>query len=259
MTFLKKTAILWPLKSYVGGLLNIEPSVPRMPHGKKYNEAKKLVDPKKLYAPEEAVDLVKKTSTTKFDSTVEIHINLGIDVKKGDQQVRATLTLPHATGKTKKVAAFVNADKEKEAKEAGADLVGGEDLINEIAKTSKTNFDVAVATPDMMVKLAKIAKVLGPSGLMPNPKTETVGPNVKKMIEELKKGKLSFKNDAQGNLHQLIGKVSMENKSLMENLITFVEAVKKTKPASSKGVFLKSVTLKSTMGPGIHLDTAKLA
>jgi len=229
-----------------------------MPRSKRYAELKKLIDTKKLFAPEEAVELVKKTSNTKFDATVEIHVNLGIDVKKGDQQVRTTITLPHATGKTKKVCAFVNPDKEKEAKEAGADVVGGEELIAEIAKTSKFDFDVAVATPDMMAKLAKIAKILGPAGLMPNPKTETVGPNVKKMVEELKKGKLAFKNDATGNLHQMIGKVSMDSKALVENFSVFMDAIKKAKPASSKGIYIKSVTLKSTMGPGIHLDLTKI-
>ena len=229
-----------------------------MPRSKRYAELKKLIDTKKLFAPEEAVELVKKTSNTKFDATVEIHVNLGIDVKKGDQQVRTTITLPHSTGKIKKVCAFVNADREKEAKDAGADIVGGEELIAEIAKTSKFDFDVAIATPDMMAKLAKIAKILGPAGLMPNPKTETVGPNVKKMVEELKKGKLAFKNDATGNLHQMIGKVSMDSKALVENFSTFMDAIKKAKPASSKGIYIKSVTLKSTMGPGIHLDLTKI-
>ncbi len=229
-----------------------------MPRSKRYQEVKKLVDAKKLYPIAEAMELMKKTTLTKFDGTAEVHLNLGIDVRKGDQQVRSTITLPHATGKIKKVAAFVNADKEKEAKEAGADLIGGEDLINEIAKSSKIEFDVAVATPDMMPKLAKIAKILGPVGLMPNPKTETVSPNVKKMVEELKKGKLSFKNDAQGNVHQAFGKMSMDAKALTENLAAFIEAVRKTKPASSKGSFIKTMTIKSTMGPGIHVDPSSV-
>ena len=202
------------------------------------------------------MELVKQTSKTKFDSTIEVHINLGIDVKKGDQQVRATLLFPHSIGKSKKVVAFVPADREKDAKEAGADTVGGEDLINEIAKSGKIDCDVTVATPDMMPKLAKIAKILGPSGLMPNPKTDTVGPNIKKIVEEIKKGKVAFKNDATANLHQAIGKSSMDAKALVENLNVFVEAVKKTKPASSKGVFLKSVTVTSTMGPAIHVDAS---
>lgn len=230
-----------------------------MPHGKRYNEGAKLIDPKKTYPLTEALELVQKTGKTKFDASVEVHINLGIDVKKGDQQVRATIIFPHATGKSKKVIAFVSGDKEKDAKEAGADIVGGEELIAEIAKTGKTDFDVAVATPDMMVKLSKIAKILGPSGLMPNPKTDTVGTNVKKMVEEIKKGKVSFKNDTQGNLHQVIGKVSNGVQALSENFNVLIEAVKKSKPASSKGTYLKSVTLASTMGPGVRLDLTRLS
>lgn len=230
-----------------------------MSHGKRYNEAKKLVDPKKGYTLTEAIELVQKTSKTKFDGSVEVHINLGIDVKKGDQQVRSTIIFPHSVGKSKKVVAFVSGDKEKEAKEAGADIIGGEELIAEIAKTGKIDFDVAVATPDMMVKLSKIAKVLGPSGLMPNPKTDTVGPNVKKMVEEIKKGKVAFKNDAQGNLHLLIGKVSSSVQALSENFNVLIDAVRKSKPASSKGTYLKSVTLTSTMGPGVHLDLTRLS
>lgn len=227
-----------------------------MARSKRYQELKKLVDVKKLYSPLEAMELVKQTAKTKFDSTVEVHLNLGIDVKKGDQQVRATILFPHSIGKSKKVIAFVPGDREKEAKDAGADIVGGEDLINEIAKTGKVDCDITVATPDMMPKLAKVAKVLGPAGLMPNPKTETVGPNIKKIIEEIKKGKVAFKNDATANMHQAIGKSSMDAKALAENLTTFVEAVRKTKPASSKGVYLKSVTVTSTMGPAIRVDAS---
>jgi large subunit ribosomal protein L1 len=227
-----------------------------MARSKRYQELKKLIDAKKFYSPADAMELVKQTAKTKFDSTVEVHVNLGIDVKKGDQQVRATLLFPHSIGKSKKVVAFVAADREKDAKEAGADIIGGEDLINEIAKSGKIDCDVTVATPDMMPKLAKIAKILGPSGLMPNPKTDTVGPNIKKIIEEIKKGKVAFKNDATANLHQAIGKSSMDAKALVENLGVFIEAVKKTKPASSKGVFLKSVTVTSTMGPAIHVDAS---
>lgn len=225
-----------------------------MPHGKRYMELKKLIDPKKLYSITEAVELVKKTGSAKFDSSVEVHVNLGIDVKKGDQQVRSTLLFPHSVGKSKFVIAFVSADKEKEAKDAGADRVGGEELIAEIAQSGKIDFDVAVATPDMMVKLTKIAKLLGPAGLMPNPKTDTVSANVKKMVEEIKKGKVAFKNDATANVHQLIGKVSLEATVLAENFSAFMDALKKTKPASSKGTFIKSVTLTTTMGPAIKID-----
>jgi large subunit ribosomal protein L1 len=230
-----------------------------MPHGKRYNELKKLVNPKQLYSPADAVELVKKTSNTKFDSTIEVHINLGIDVKKGEQQVRSTIIFPHSIGKTKRVAAIVSAAKEGEAKEAGADVVGGEELINEIAQKGKVDADIVVATPDMMAKMSKVAKVLGPIGLMPNPKTDTVGPNVKKMVEEIKKGKVSFKNDTSGNIHQAIAKASLDAAKITENLNTLVDAVKKNKPASAKGSYLKSVTLTSTMGPGIHVDPSMFA
>lgn len=230
-----------------------------MAHSKRYTELKKLVDPKKLYAPEEAAELAKKTSTTKFDASIEVHVNLGIDVKKGDQQVRSTIIFPHSIGKTKKVIAFVPADKEKDAKDAGADIVGGEELINELASTGKINFEVAVATPDMMPKLAKVAKILGPSGLMPNPKTDTVGTNIKKMIEDVKKGKVAFKNDATGNIHQSVGKASLSAKQIVENLNVLMEAVRKIKPAAAKGTYINSVTLASTMGPGIKVDPSKLA
>ena len=227
-----------------------------MPRSKRYSELKKLIDPKKAYSVAEAVDLVKKTSTTKFDGSVEIHLNLGIDPKKGEQQVRITLVMPNSTGKTKKIAAFVPADKEKEAPDAGADIVGGEELIAQIATTGKIDFDVAVATPDMMPKMAKVAKVLGPKGLMPNPKTETVSANVKKMIEELKRGKISIKNDATGNIHQTIGKTSLDNEKLAENAKAIIEAIRKAKPASSKGVFIKNAVLTSTMGPAIKVDAS---
>jgi large subunit ribosomal protein L1 len=161
---------------------------------KRYNEAAKLVDEKKLYSPEEALELAKKTSTTKFVGSVEVHINLGIDVRKGDQQVRSTLIFPHSIGKMKRVAAFVSGANEGVAKDAGADIIAGEEYITELARTGKIDFDVAVATPDMMPKLAKVAKILGPTGLMPNPKTDTVGTNVKKMIEDVKKGKVAFQD-----------------------------------------------------------------
>jgi large subunit ribosomal protein L1 len=226
---------------------------------KRYAEAAKLVDEKKLYSPEEALELAKKTSTTKFVGSVEVHINLGIDVRKGDQQVRSTLIFPHSIGKMKRVAAFVSGGNEAVAKEAGADIIAGEEYITELARTGKIDFDVAVATPDMMPKLAKVAKILGPTGLMPNPKTDTVGTNVKKMIEDVKKGKVAFKTDNTANLHQAIGKTDLGPKEILENFNTLLEAVKKAKPASAKGTYLKSVTVTSTMGPGVKIDTAKIA
>lgn len=227
-----------------------------MAHSKRYSELKKLIVPKKAYPLTEALELAKKTSMTKFTGSIELHVNLGIDATKSDQSVRATLTLPHSFGKQKRVAAFVTGEKEKEAKEAGAEIVGGEELIEQIAKTGKVDFDVAVATPDMMPKMARVAKVLGPKGLMPNPKTETVGPNVKKMIEELKKGKVTVKNDATGNIHQAIGKTDMDTSALAENFEAVMGAIRKAKPAGAKGTFLKNVTLAPTMGPGVKVEVA---
>lgn len=221
---------------------------------KKYQSLKSKVDSKKRYSLAEAVDLVKAVAKTKFDATIELHLNLGIDPKKGEEQVRSTIVLPHSFGQSKKVAAFVESGKEDEARSAGADLVGGEELIAEIAKTSKIDFEVAVATPVMMPKLAKIAKILGPKGLMPNPKTETVGPHIKKMVEELKKGKLAFKNDDGGNVHLAVGKASFSKEKLLENLTMALETIKKAKPISSKGTYFQNVVLTSTMGPAIKLQ-----
>lgn len=225
-----------------------------MAHGKRFNELRSSFDQKKSYAIAEAIAIVKKTANVKFDSSVEVHVNLGIDPKKSDQQVRSTATLPHGTGKSKRVAAFVAApEKEKEAKDAGADLVGGEELIAEIAKTGKIEFDVAVATPDMMPKMAKVAKILGPRGLMPSPKNETVTPQVGKAVAALKGGKVAFKNDVTGNVHQVIGKSSFGDDQLTENFTVLMEALRRAKPASSKGTYIKNVTLSSTMGPGVKV------
>ena len=212
------------------------------------------VDKTKVYSSDEAIKLVKETSGVKFDASVEVHAHLGIDIKKSDQQVRATVVLPHGTGKTKKVAVFCSPEKEKEAKEAGADFVYGEEDIKKIKDTGKIEFEVAVTTPDFMPKLAMAAKVLGPKGLMPNPKTDTVGPNIKKMVEELKKGKITFKNDDTGNIHQIIGKVSYPEAKLKENYIAFIDALKKAKPSSSKGTFIQNLIVCSTMGPSIKIS-----
>lgn len=224
--------------------------------GKKYLEAKKLVDPKKLYTPEEAMALIKKTSPTKFDASVEVHVRIGIDASKSDEQIRTVVVLPHGSGQTKRVAAFVPPAKEEEAKKAGADIVGGEDLIAQIAGNSKIDFDVAVATPDMMAKLAKVARILGPKGLMPNPKTDTVGPNVAKMVAELKGGKVSVKNDDAGNVHGIVGKVSFKPEDLAANLKAFMDALKRAKPAKSKGIFIQKIYVSSSMGPSIKIQVS---
>ncbi len=222
--------------------------------GKKYLEAAKLVDKNRLYSLEEAIELVKKTSWVKFDASVEAHFRLGIDPRKGDQQVRGTVILPHFVGKQKRVAAFVPASLEKEAQEAGADIVGGEDLIKKIKQTKKIDFDIALAVPEMMRFLAPIAKILGPKGLMPSPKNETVTTDLAKAIKEIKKGKVSFKNDKTANVHQVIGKVSWDDEKIKENFLAFAEALRKAKPQSSKGNYFKGVVLTSTMGPGIKVN-----
>jgi len=229
-----------------------------MARSKRYQELKKHIDPKQQYGLSEALKLMKETANTKFDGSVEVHMNLGIDVKHSDQQIRTTVVMPHSIGKMKKIAAFVSTDKVKEAKDAGADLAGSDELIDEVMRTGKIDFEIAVATPDMMPKLAKIAKLLGPKGLMPNPKTDTVGANVTKMIEELKRGKVTIKSDATGNVHQMIGKTSLENEKLTENFMTLLTTVRKSKPAKSKGTYIKNVVVTSTMGPAVRVDVASL-
>lgn len=221
---------------------------------KRLLEASKLIDAKKTYSLEEAVKLAKETSTVKFDASVEVHARLGIDPKKGDQQIRSTVSLPHGTGKTIKIAAILPEDLHKEAKAAGATLVGGDELIDEIAKTKKVDADVVVTTPDMMKNMAKIAKVLGPKGIMPNPKTDTVTAQPIKQIEQLSKGKVSFKNDATANVHVAVGKVSFTEDQLKANITTFIDALQKAKPTSSKGIYLKSIYLATSMGPSIKIS-----
>ncbi len=212
------------------------------------------VDFKKVYSLDEAIALVKKTSNVKFDASVEVHARLGIDPSKGEQQIRATVVLPHGTGKTKSVAAFVGTNDEKDAKDAGADFIYGEADIKKIKDTGKIEFDIAIATPEMMPKLAIAAKVLGPKGLMPSPKTETVGKDVKKMVTELKRGKAAFKNDDTANVHQMIGKVSFPDVQIKENFTAFLEALKKAKPNTAKGTFIKTLYLASSMGPSVRTE-----
>lgn len=221
---------------------------------KRFKEAKAKVDSNKLYPLLDAIKLVKETSTVKFDSSLEVHLRLGIDPKKTDQAVRASFMLPNGSGKTKKIAAFVTADKEKEALAAGADIVGGKDLIERIKKDSKCDFEIAIAVPEIMRDLSAIAKILGQKGLMPNPKVGTVTADVKKAIEEIKKGKVDFKSDDGGNIHIMAGKTSFPENNLKENILAFLEAVKKVKPDSVKGTYLVSMVISSSMGPGIKVQ-----
>lgn len=221
---------------------------------KRFKEVRAQIDPKITYSIEEAIKLAKTTAKVKFDASIDVHCRLGIDIKKSEEAVRGTVTLPNSAGKTKRVAAFVEPEKEAEAKAAGADLVGGEEMINELLSKGKIDFDVAVATPGMMPKLAKAAKILGPKGLMPNPKTDTVSQQIGKIVTEQKAGKLSFKNDDTGNVHATIAKASMDDAKILENFNVFMEALRKTKRPSSKGIFIRSCTMVSTMGPSIRVS-----
>lgn len=222
-------------------------------HGRLYVEASKSVDKDKLYTPEEAVKLVKSLSKRKFDETVEIAMNLNIDTTKSDQQVRSSFTLPNGTGKTKKIL-VVTKTKADEAKEAGADYVGDEDMIEKIVKENWFDFDTMVATPEMMVSLGKIGKILGPKGLMPNPKTGTVTVNVKDAIVNIRKGMVEYRADSNGNVHAIVGKVSFDEDKLTENLVAFIKEVIKNKPSGVKGTFVKNISISSTMGPGVKID-----
>jgi large subunit ribosomal protein L1 len=220
---------------------------------KKLQDAAKLVDKNKEYALVEAVTLVKQTAKAKFDETVELHIKLGIDPKQSDQTVRGTVTLPNGIGKTRKVAVLTKGEKQKEAQNAGADKIGAEDLIEEISKGT-LDFDVLVATPDIMKDLSKVAKILGPKGLMPNPKAGTVTFEIGATVSELKKGRVEYKNDSYGIIHVPVGKVSFAQEKLAENIKVLFDAVLKSKPSSSKGQYVRSVSISSTMGPGVYVD-----
>ena len=217
-------------------------------------EAIGKIDKSKVYTVADAVALLKETSKVKFDPSVEIHVNLGIDSKKSDQMVRSIVSLPHGTGKAVRIAAFVPADQVAKVKAAGADIAGSDDLIEEIKKTNKCDFDVAVATPDMMKNLAAVARILGQKGLMPNPKTGTIAPDVTKLIGELKKGKVSYKSDTSGVVHVACGKLSFANENLVANIETFLDSLKKAKPQTMKGNFIKSIYLTSSMGPSIKVS-----
>lgn len=221
--------------------------------GKKYLEAVKLVDRSKVYDVKEAIELVKKTNFAKFDATVEVAFRLGVDPRKNDQQIRGAVVLPNGTGKTQRVLVFAKGDKAKEAEAAGADYVGDSDYINKIQQ-GWFDFDVVVATPDMMGEVGKLGRVLGPKGLMPNPKTGTVTFEVEKAVKEIKAGKVEYRVDKSGNIHVPIGKVSFEDEKLVENFTTIYETLLKAKPAAAKGTYMKNVSVTSTMGPGIKVD-----
>lgn len=225
-----------------------------MKKSKRYAKVLEQVDKTKVYSKEEAMKLVKETSNVKFDSTIEVAMNLNLDSKKADQQLRGAIVLPNGTGKTKKILVLAKGDQAKQAKEAGADYVGDVDMIEKIDKENWFDFDVIIATPEMMPALGKIGKLLGPKGLMPNPKTGTVTMEVGKAVLETKKGKVNYRTDSYGNVHGIIGKSSFTEAMLLENLTTFVNTILKVKPSTVKGNYVKNISVSSTMGPGIKVD-----
>jgi large subunit ribosomal protein L1 len=223
-------------------------------HSKAYRKSSELIEPDKIYTPLEAATIARQTSPTKFDGTVEVALRLGVDPRKADQMVRGTVSLPHGTGKTARVIVFATGDKAAEALAAGADRVGSDDLIAAITD-GFLDFDAAIATPDQMAKVGRVARVLGPRGLMPNPKTGTVTPDVAKAVADIKGGKVSFRVDKQSNLHMVIGKASFSEVQLVENYAAALDEVVRAKPSSSKGKYVKKVTFSTTMGPGIPVDS----
>jgi large subunit ribosomal protein L1 len=225
--------------------------------GKRYRQAAQSVEGERQYLPGEALKLVKEFPSTKFDESVEVSFRLGVDPRKADQMVRGTVSLPHGTGKSVRVAAFAVGDKAREAREAGADVVGGDELVEEVLK-GNIDFDAAVATPDQMSTVGKAGRVLGPRGLMPNPKAGTVTPDIGKAVRDIKAGKLEYRVDRQGNLHLVIGKRSFDQSALAENYLAVVDEILRAKPSTAKGKYVKTATLSTTMGPGIRLDPARL-
>ncbi len=233
----------------------IEEEIIMAKRGKKYVEAAKLVERTKAYSVAEAVELVKKTNTTKFDATVEVAFRLGVDPKKADQQIRGAVVLPHGTGKTQRVLVFAKGEKAKEAEAAGADYVGDSEYINKINQ-GWFEFDVIVATPDMMGEVGKLGRTLGPKGLMPNPKTGTVTFDVTKAVNEIKAGKVEYRVDKSSNIHVPIGKISFDDQKLVENFTTIYETMLKVKPSAAKGTYIKNIAVSSTMGPGVKVDAS---
>ncbi|MCM1497668.1 MAG: 50S ribosomal protein L1 [Clostridium sp.] len=229
-----------------------------MKKGKRYVEAAKLVDKTQVYDIPEAVALVKKTASAKFDETVEAHLRMGLDGRHADQQIRGAVVLPHGTGKTVKVLVFAKGEKIDEAQAAGADYVGGEELIPKIQNDGWLDFDVVVATPDMMGVVGRLGRVLGPKGLMPNPKAGTVTPDVTKAVNDIKAGKIEYRLDKNNIIHVPVGKVSFTEEQLADNFQALIDEIIKVKPSAAKGQYLRSVTLSSTMGPGVKLNTVKL-
>lgn len=227
-----------------------------MKHGKKYRAVAEKMDREKVYSLEEALKVMRENKIAKFDESVEVHVKTNIDLKKTDQQIRSAVSLPHGTGKTKKIAVITSTGAD-EAKKAGAEIVGGEELIEKIKSgkifSENGGFDVLVATPEMMPKLAVVAKILGPKGLMPNPKTETVTTKIKETVEALKKGRATYKTDNSGNIHQAVGKLSFTDEKLIENIKAFLDSVEKVKPTSLKGKLIRNISLCSTMGMGIKI------
>lgn len=224
--------------------------------GKKYIESSKLIDKNALYTPAEALELAVKTAKAKFDETIELHVRLGVDPRHADQQVRGAVVLPHGTGKDVKVLVFAKGEKAKEAEAAGADFVGADELVQKIQGENWFDYDVVVATPDMMGVVGRLGRVLGPKGLMPNPKTGTVTMDVKKAVEEIKAGKVEYRAEKAGIVHASIGKVSFTDEQLIENFNTLQDVLAKAKPSSAKGTYFKSVAVTTTMGPGVKIDTA---